>query len=71
MGKCAGDAEVGGHKLAMLESQAARLAFSVLDRMESTFVHLFGSMTKFMSKERSSSTELFQLCSGRTLEFCG
>lgn len=71
MGECAGAAEVGGHKLlAVLESQAEKLAFSVLDRMDSTSIHLCRSMRKSMSKERSSSAELSQLCSEATLEFC-
>lgn len=71
MGECAGATEGGGHKLlAVLESQAAKLAFIVLDRMESTSIHLCRSVRMSMSKERSSSTELFQLYSGTTLEFC-
>lgn len=71
MGECDGAAEVGGHRqLAVLESQATKSAFSVLDRMDSISIYLCRSMRKSMSKERSSSTELSQLCSGTTLDFC-
>lgn len=71
MGECAGATEVGGHKLlAVLESQAEKVAFNVLDRKDSTSIHLCRSMRKSMSKERSSGTELSQLCSGTTLESC-
>lgn len=56
---------LGAHELlAVLESQAAKVAFDVLDRMESTSIYLCKSMRESMSQERSSSTEL-------SLELCG
>ena len=43
---------LGGHKLlAVLESQASKLAFSVLDIMESTSIHLCRNIRKSIPKK--------------------